>query len=116
MSKARRVSKPEIVKKDNNPVSLSSADICKIIKQCRSNGVLSLTLEGLEIHLSEAERKPIRLPHPIPVAPPDPEELPLAAHKRDPFEGNESLENEANELMISDPEAYEALMRGEDAR
>lgn len=116
MTKRRTKTKARSVKTVNNPVSLSSADICKIIRQCERSGVSSLTIEGLDIKLGEAVKKPIPFPRPAP----EPAELPKAAEheeiKKDAFDKDEILEQEAAELMVTDPEAYEALMVGPDVR
>ena len=91
-----------------NHVSLSSRDICKIIKQCHDSGVLSLSIQGLDIKLIDAVKKPIPLPTPV-----QPEELPKAAET--PFEDT-PLGDEASQLMIDDPELYESLHLANDVR
>ena len=117
MSSKKKTTKSKPIKNNNIPVSLSSREICKIIKECRANGVLSLNIDGLDLKLGEvAERAPIPFPQPRPQPVESPEDLPLAAHKKDAFDGNELLELEASELCVTDPEMWEAISTAKDLR
>jgi hypothetical protein len=100
------------VKSKSSEVLLSSRDVCKIIKQCRENGVLELNIEGLSLKLrEESVKKPVPLPQPAP----EPVELPKAA-EADPELSGSPIEEEIAQMLVTDPYAYEELMLSDDAR
>lgn len=99
----------KISKKTNNVVGLSARDICKIIKECRASGVLSLNVNGMELTFGSTEEA-LKAPRPAPIPAPDPQEIPEAAKI------DEKTEMEAAQLLVTEPEAYEALMQLEDVK
>lgn len=88
---------------------LNSTEICEIIKQCGDSGVRSFSYRDLSFHL-DAD---IPLTQPVQVydnnidAPTTKEKLDIS------LDDGKLTEHEVEDLMISDPEAYEKMMQGE---
>lgn len=109
-------------KNASNDVRLSTADICKIIKHCKSNGVTFLAFGGLQIYLSNSAEpfEPSAPPYSDPTVSTFPDHgvrtnarTPEARPEPGP-EVEHGIDNQLAQLMVTNPEAAEALQMDAD--